>query len=1240
MGEEIMKYKKIMLATIMLLAVLAIGAVSASEDTSDANLTVSDEAILEEASDIDEVNSSVDQIGEKDEVYHDIEIPTSVRVGDSEEYESENNKEIIYSINGYGEAEGNFTIIIDDVPYYTEPVKHDTMGSFDLRNLNLDYGTHFVQVKYDGDENYLPFNQTGYFDYYYMKLNIDDPVNIDNPQIQVVFAMDATGTMKVLIDGKQFDTFDVYDERYDEDFDPRASIGIYLSDLNLALGKHTIEVIYTGGNYPNKTLKDNFTLDYLFEVSNWDLDNNYDVYLDEEIEVGISIPEDDGNIVLTLNGKDYSVEITDDDYFSYILPELQAGENKLTFTYTHTKYPPKQVNFTVNALSRISKNFYSEMYYNAGVNNFTLIMPTTANGNLSVYESKGDELKLVKTIPVVNGKASLCIDDMQIGVHSIVAKYTGSDYAIEDEDAYFTVYPNVAYPNGIYTDSEKDYTVSVESSKDLTGNLTIVVYQSKTLIDEIDDEEYLAPGDLIAEIYNGHADEIITKNIPELETGTYFLTVRYIEGDRTICSKDYKIIVRDVDTEWEMELDIPTTIDDDEDYIDYGPNNLPDDADGLFELYIDDELVDSARKDEYSDYDFEHYFNWDGLAYGIHTWRVEFSKDSYYSPASASGQFEYIRSSSEMDDEWSIDIHSFAYNDENGCFAEIYLPDDATGNVKIKVDGETIYDGIITDFNYDYDMDAFMVTVDDLTYDWKEKSYTIQVIYDGEDYGTLDETETVEATFKYDVLIELFDEIDIGYEDSVIAEVRAPYDAEGNIIVKINNEEYFKKSISSYDLDEFDDTFQIYLYDLTSQLDYGTYDIEVIYDGEDYVSNNPKSKIETTYYFNAFIDNGRMDEQGCELDYGDVYYFEINLPDDATGTLTVIFNGKTTPLTYNESGAKYAIDAKSLKLANYTITARYTGDAKYPDKTLDYPFSVIPYFASPYEVSKEEQDSFIINVPSEMTGTLTLYKAVYNSATDDYTYTKLSSVNVKDGKASIMMPKITEDTSYKVEFTSGSYSKSAFAMVDVRENSPEITATVTPTTITVGENIQVTVKSTVNGEVFIYVDGKLSDSIVITNGAASKTLSNLAVGQHIINIKYTDSYEDEYEDFDWTGKFYSNTFYVTVKDKPAPAPAPAPAKKVVKKDVIKLTLKKVKVKRSAKKLILTATLKINGKAAKSKKVTFKFNGKKYTSKTNKKGVAKVTIKKKVLKKLKVGKNVKYQASYGKIIVKKTAKIKK
>jgi hypothetical protein len=88
-----------------------------------------------------------------------------------------------------------------------------------------------------------------------------------------------------------------------------------------------------------------------------------------------------------------------------------------------------------------------------------------------------------------------------------------------------------------------------------------------------------------------------------------------------------------------------------------------------------------------------------------------------------------------------------------------------------------------------------------------------------------------------------------------------------------------------------------------------------------------------------------------------------------------------------------------------------------------------------------------------------------------------------------------------------------------------------------------------------------------------------------------------------------------------------------------LSLKKVKVKKSAKKLVIKATLK-GKKPIKGKKLTFKFNGKTYQAKTDKKGIAKITIKKSVLKKLKVGKKVVYQATYLKDTVKKSAKVKK
>ena len=80
---------------------------------------------------------------------------------------------------------------------------------------------------------------------------------------------------------------------------------------------------------------------------------------------------------------------------------------------------------------------------------------------------------------------------------------------------------------------------------------------------------------------------------------------------------------------------------------------------------------------------------------------------------------------------------------------------------------------------------------------------------------------------------------------------------------------------------------------------------------------------------------------------------------------------------------------------------------------------------------------------------------------------------------------------------------------------------------------------------------------------------------------------------------------------------------------------------NAKKLVLIASLKkVNGKYLKSKVIKFRFRGKTYKAKTNSKGIAKVTVKGSVLKKLKVGKKVSYKAIYLKDTAKRTAKVKK
>ena len=94
---------------------------------------------------------------------------------------------------------------------------------------------------------------------------------------------------------------------------------------------------------------------------------------------------------------------------------------------------------------------------------------------------------------------------------------------------------------------------------------------------------------------------------------------------------------------------------------------------------------------------------------------------------------------------------------------------------------------------------------------------------------------------------------------------------------------------------------------------------------------------------------------------------------------------------------------------------------------------------------------------------------------------------------------------------------------------------------------------------------------------------------------------------------------------------------VIVKQVLKAI--KVTVKKTAKKFTLKATLKINGKLVKGKVITFKFNGKTYKVKTNKKGIAQKTLDKKVIKKLKKGKTYTVKVTYLKDTIKTTVKVK-
>ena len=153
----------------------------------------------------------------------------------------------------------------------------------------------------------------------------------------------------------------------------------------------------------------------------------------------------------------------------------------------------------------------------------------------------------------------------------------------------------------------------------------------------------------------------------------------------------------------------------------------------------------------------------------------------------------------------------------------------------------------------------------------------------------------------------------------------------------------------------------------------------------------------------------------------------------------------------------------------------------------------------------------------------------------------------------------------------------------------------------------------------ITADGRaVGQGAVVKFTINGKTYTVKTDDNGIAKVKITDVPKKYTMTITYNGKTYKNT--VTVKQV--------------------LTASKVTIKKSAKKLVLKAKLKINGKLVKGKKITFKFRGKKYTVKTNKNGIAKKTLNKKVIKKLKKGKKYTVKVTYLKDTIKTTVKVKR
>ena len=438
---------------------------------------------------------------------------------------------------------------------------------------------------------------------------------------------------------------------------------------------------------------------------------------------------------------------------------------------------------------------------------------------------------------------------------------------------------------------------------------------------------------------------------------------------------------------------------------------------------------------------------------------------------------------------------------------------------------------------------------------------TVTATYDGDDYYLFNSTTGNFTVSKLTAPISV--SAVTSANNAVITLSGLPDDATGYVIVKVGDLEYGVNITQTKEL----------TVPLTKS---GTYSVDVTYLGDDKYLGNTNS----TSFAISIDDKVTIDVH--EENYGDDVVVKVTVPEDAKGNITVKI-GNTTQVV-NVTGGENVITIPDVGSGSHEINVTYSGDSKYDTKTIVktiYVYSSVNVedeytrgWNSPYDYSAEFLDSeghvikntevkFIVNGKT------------YTAKTNDQGIAYLTGSNLPVGTYEIttINPVTGQEVTKKVtivkrilenkDLTKDYLDSKSYSVLVIGDDGKPVGA---------GEYVAMTINTVTYA--------------VKTNekGYAVRTIG-LVPGSYTITASYKDC---------------------TVKNK-------------VK---VKQTLKSksVKVKKSAKKLVLKATLKwSNGKAIAGKKVTFKLNGKTYSAKTNSKGIAQVTIKKSAIKKLKAGK---------------------
>ena len=628
--------------------------------------------------------------------------------------------------------------------------------------------------------------------------------------------------------------------------------------------------------------------------------------------ITVNVPEGaSGNITLAIDGVKYSSKIKDGKA-TFVFDNLTAGSKTVVAEYYGDDSYVS--NYTVaNVTVSKNKSFVTATIEDISVGEnltITVNVPEDATGQVLI-----DIGGIGYYVNVTDGVGTIKIPRLLNGTYDVTLTYLGDDkYEGSSDTSSFEVdkVNSFVIPTAEDIEVGDSEIIRLVVPEDATGTVTVII-DGKEYHFDIDDKLGVPQhvGNYSVAVSQGKGI-LIVLDLPE---GEYDVYVRYNGDDKYLPSSNTtSFIVTKKGTDMEI--------------IDQGNGTVVvvvgDNASGNVTVKVGNDTYTVPVVDGVA------VVNLENATPGKQTVEVIYSGDGDHEGKTVTTVVDIPKTDTPI----GVEVSDITVGET--AIITVTVPEDATGEIIIEINGkqyrQNIFDGKAV-FNIS-DLDA--------------GNKTVAVRYDGDDGHVFNST-TAQFTVSKNKSDMTATSRDIQMGSDEVITVNLPSDATGHVLVEINGIKYYGNVING--------KAKIIIPDLTS----GIYVATVTYEGD-----NKYMPASTSTSFTVKKSSAPTSASGDTIEVGDDATIVVHVPEDATGTVTIIVDGKKYQEEVKDGKASFVIP--DLAKGKYNVTVIYSGDSKYDGNVTSAIIEVQGNETPIPEDDKPVEDSGAIRLSSYATG--------------------------------------------------------------------------------------------------------------------------------------------------------------------------------------------------------------------------------------------------------------------------------